>query len=134
MAINLHLSVRATRTQIHKRNTTVWSHAKPKVNNMGLESVRLKTFRIVAEQLSFTHAAERLFLTQPAVTLQIKALEEELGLRLFDRAGQQIALTAAGQLLRKYAIRLSDVCAEAEHAMSALRGEIGGRVILGAST
>lgn len=56
-----------------------------------LEPARLKTFRVVAEQLSFTHAAERLFLTQPAVTLQIKALEEELGLRLFDRTGQQIA-------------------------------------------
>jgi len=101
---------------------------------MSLESVRLKTFRVVAEQLSFTHAAERLFLTQPAVTLQIKALEEELGVRLFDRTGQQIALTAAGQLLRKYAVRLADVCAEAEQAISALRGEIGGRLTLGAST
>jgi LysR family transcriptional regulator, transcriptional activator of the cysJI operon len=105
-----------------------------KANDMGLESAHLKTFRVVAEQLSFTHAAERLFLTQPAVTLQIKALEEELGLRLFDRTGQRIALTPAGQLLRKYAVRLSDVCAEAEQAMSALRGEIGGRVTLGAST
>jgi len=101
---------------------------------MGLESVRLKTFRVVAEQLSFTRAAERLFLTQPAVTLQIKALEEDLGLRLFDRTGQQIALTAAGQLLLSYAVRLSGVCAEAEQEMSALRGEIGGRITLGAST
>jgi LysR family transcriptional regulator, transcriptional activator of the cysJI operon len=101
---------------------------------MGLESVRLKMFRVVAEQLSFTHAAERLFLTQPAVTLQIKGLEEELGLRLFDRTAQRIALTPAGQLLRQYAVRLSDLSAEAEQAISALRGEIGGRLVLGAST
>ena len=101
---------------------------------MGLESARLKTFRVVAEQLSFTQAAERLFLTQPAVTLQIKGLEEELGLRLFDRTGQRIALTAAGQLLLRYADRLSDLSAEAEQALSALRGEIGGRLVLGAST
>jgi LysR family transcriptional regulator, transcriptional activator of the cysJI operon len=101
---------------------------------MGLESVRLKTFRLVAEELNFTRAAERLFLTQPAVTLQIKALEEELGVRLFDRTGQQIALTAGGQVLRKYALQLCDVCAEAEEALSALRGETGGRLALGAST
>ena len=101
---------------------------------MGLESTRLRTFRVVAEQLSFTHAAERLFLTQPAATLQIKALEEELGLRLFDRTGQQIALTPAGQLLFDYAVRLSDIGAEAEQAMRTLRGEIGGKVSLGAST
>ena len=51
---------------------------------MSLESVRLRSFRLVAEELNFTRAAERLFLTQPAVTLQIKALEE-LGVRLFAR-------------------------------------------------
>lgn len=101
---------------------------------MGLESVHLKTFRVVAEQLSFTQAAERLFLTQPAVTLQIKALEEELGLRLFDRTGHRIVLTPAGQVLRGYVVRLSDLCVEAEQAMSALRGQVGGQVKLGAST
>jgi DNA-binding transcriptional LysR family regulator len=100
---------------------------------MGLEAVHLKTFLTVAEQLSFTRAAERLFLTQPAVTLQIKSLEEDLGLRLFDRTGQQIRLTPAGNLLRDYAVRLSKMCAEAELAMGALRGEMRGRVLLGAS-
>ena len=73
---------------------------------MSLESVRLKTFRLVAEELNFTRAAERLFLTQPAVSLQIKALGHDLGFRLFDRTGQQIALTDAGQLVRKYALQL----------------------------
>jgi LysR family transcriptional regulator, transcriptional activator of the cysJI operon len=55
-----------------------------------LENFRLKVFRAVAEHLSFRKAAEHLFLTQPAVTLQIKALEEDLGVRLFDRSGRKL--------------------------------------------
>ena len=54
-----------------------------------LENFRLTVFRKVAEQLSFRKAAEELYLTQPAVSLQIKALEEELGAVLFDRSGSQ---------------------------------------------
>jgi len=50
-----------------------------------LENFRLKVFRTVAEHLSFRKAAEQLFLTQPAVTLQIKALEDDLRVRVFDR-------------------------------------------------
>ena len=53
---------------------------------MILENFRLKVFRVVAEHLSFRKAGEALYLTQPAVTLQIKALEEELGTKLFERA------------------------------------------------
>jgi DNA-binding transcriptional LysR family regulator len=89
---------------------------------------------VVAEQLSFTRAADLLFLTQPAVTLQIKGLEEDLGVRLFDRTGQHIALTRAGERLRDYAVRLSDLAIEAEQALSALRGELSGRLALGASS
>jgi hypothetical protein len=59
-----------------------------------LENFRLKVFRAVAEQLSFHKAAKQLFLTQPAVTLQIKAVEDELGMRLFDRAGGTFPLPA----------------------------------------
>lgn len=51
-----------------------------------LENFRLKVFRDAAEHLNFHKAAEQLFLTQPAVTLQIKALESDLGMRLFDRS------------------------------------------------
>ena len=61
---------------------TVSGHNRPLAQ---LENFRLKVFRTVAEQLSFRKAGELLLLTQPAVTLQIKALEEDLGLRLFDR-------------------------------------------------
>jgi len=62
-----------------------------------LENFRLKVFRTVAEQLSFHKAAKQLFLTQPAVTLQIKALEEDLGVRLFDRAAGHVSLTTQGK-------------------------------------
>jgi len=58
-----------------------------------LENFRLKVFRAVAEHLNFRKASERLFLTQPAVTLQIKALEDDLGVRLFDRTGNRVSLT-----------------------------------------
>jgi DNA-binding transcriptional LysR family regulator len=99
-----------------------------------VEPFRLRVFRIVAEELSFTRAAERLFLTQPAVTMQIKNLEEDLGLRLFDRTGQKIALTAAGRMLNGYARRIADLCAEAEQKLAALKGETRGQLALGAST
>ena len=57
---------------------------------------RLQVFHAVAKQLSFTKAAEVLFMTQPAVTFQIKQLEEHFNTRLFDRGHGRIALTPAG--------------------------------------
>lgn len=99
-----------------------------------MESFRLKVFRVAAEELSFTHAAEKLFLTQPAVTMQVKHLEEELRLRLFDRTGQRLALTPAGHILKDYAARIAAIAAEAEQALAAVRGETVGRLALAAST
>ena len=99
-----------------------------------MEPFRLRVFRIVAEELSFTRAAERLFLTQPAVTMQVKNLEEDLGLRLFDRTGQRIALTPAGEVLHDYASRIAALCADAERDLGALKGETRGCLALGAST
>ena len=74
----------------------------------GLENFRLRVFRAVAEQMSFRKAAEVLHLSQPAVSQHIRALEEETGVRLFDRArgeghGSQISLTEAGRVLLGYA-------------------------------
>ena len=66
--------------------------------------------------------------------MQIKNLEEDLGLRLFDRTGQRIALTGAGRTLHDYARRIADLCAEAEQKLAALKGETRGRLALGAST
>ena len=75
-----------------------------------LENFRLVVFREVAEELSFRKAAEELYLTQPAVSLQIKALEEDLGVQLFDRTGKAVALTAAGRILLDTQSRAANCC------------------------
>ena len=99
-----------------------------------MQDFRLKVFRTVAEKLNFTNAAEALFLTQPAVTLQIKTLEEDLGVKLFDRAGGKVKLTEAGEVLLGYAARITDLYNEAEIAVGALTGEERGKLSIGAST
>ena len=77
----------------------------------------MAVFRAVAQQLSFRKAAEEFYLTQPAVSLQIKALEEDLGVQLFDRSGSRVALTAAGKTLLSYAEQISDLLQRAEHEL-----------------
>jgi DNA-binding transcriptional LysR family regulator len=99
-----------------------------------LENFRLKVFRTVAQHLSFRKAAEHLFITQPAVTLQIKALEEDLGVRLFDRRGNRIFLTAQGTRLLRYAKRMESLVAEAEQDIAEGEGHLSGELALGAST
>ncbi|MGA8090659.1 MAG: selenium metabolism-associated LysR family transcriptional regulator [Terracidiphilus sp.] len=99
-----------------------------------LENARIVVFRAVAQQLSFRKAAEELYLTQPAVSLQIKALEEDLGVQLFDRTGSRVALTAAGKVLLDHAERVSVLLQQAEHAIAAMGGELAGQLALGAST
>ena len=99
-----------------------------------LDNFRLVVFRAVAEQLSFRKAAEELYLTQPAVSLQIKALEEDLGVQLFDRSGAHITMTPAGRVLLQYSEQVNALLAQAEHEIAALSGEHGGQLALGAST
>jgi LysR family transcriptional regulator, transcriptional activator of the cysJI operon len=99
-----------------------------------LENFRLKVFRSVAEQLSFRKAAERMFLSQPAVTLQIKALEEELGVRLFDRSGGKVALTTQGAILLGHAQKIAAIASQAETQISADNGQLSGIFALGVST
>jgi DNA-binding transcriptional LysR family regulator len=99
-----------------------------------LENFRLVVFRAVAEQLSFRKAAEELYLTQPAVSLQIKALEEDVGVQLFDRTGAHITLTAAGQILLSYCEQVKTLVARTNHEIAALSGEHAGQLALGAST
>ena len=81
-----------------------------------LENFRLKVFRAVAQQLSLRKAAEELYITQPAVTLQVKALEEEVGAKLFDPGSKGVALTEAGILLLRYADQLHRLALQAEAA------------------
>ena len=99
-----------------------------------LENFRLKVFRTVAEYLNFRKAAEHLFLTQPAVTLQVKALEEDLGIRLFDRAANRVSLTPQGSLLLDYAKKIAALVSQAEQELGGEDGKVTGELSLGVST
>ena len=99
-----------------------------------LENFRLKVVRAVAEHLNFRKAAEQLFLIQPAVTLQIKALENDLGMRLFDRTGGRITLTRQGSALLGYANQLARLASQAERELGCSEGIVSGELALGAST
>lgn len=101
---------------------------------MAIENFRLSVFRTVAEKLNFREAAEALLLTQPAVTLQIKALEEELSIRLFDRSGNRIVLTEAGRRLLRHATKLAALAKAAEQELATLSGVQSGELHIGAST
>jgi DNA-binding transcriptional LysR family regulator len=95
---------------------------------------RLQVFYTVARQLSFTKAAEQLFMTQPAVTFQVKQLEEHFNTRLFERSHGRIALTPAGRLVMGYAEKILGLSDEMETRVGELTGEISGPLLLGAST
>lgn len=95
---------------------------------------RLQVFYTVAKQLSFTKAAELLFMTQPAVTFQVKQLEEHFNTRLFERSHSKISLTPAGELVLDYAERILNLTAEMETRMGEMTGQVSGVLMLGAST
>lgn len=99
-----------------------------------LENFRLVVFRAVAEQLSFRKAAEELYLSQPAVSLQIKALEEDLQVQLFNRSGPHVALTPAGEILLRHARQAHALALEAQAEIAAAVGQPAGILHLGAST
>jgi len=95
---------------------------------------RLQVFHAVAKHLSFTKAAEALFMTQPAVTFQIRQLEEHFNTRLFDRAHGRIALTPAGQVALEYAERILVMSAELDTRLKEMSGQVAGPLLIGAST
>ena len=95
---------------------------------------RLLVFFTVARHLSFTRAAEALHTTQPAVTFQIRQLEEHFNTRLFDRSHNRIALTEAGQRVHEFASRILDLYDQMDSAVSELTGEVAGVLLVGAST
>ncbi len=98
-----------------------------------MDITALQVFLAVAETGSFSRAAERVFLTQPAVSKRIAALESQLGTRLFDRIGRRIQLTPAGQALLTHARVILNDIADAKRRIANLSGEIGGRLGLGTS-
>lgn len=95
---------------------------------------RLTVFYTVAKRLSFTKAAAELFVTQPAITKHIQELESQLGMALFDRRGNQISLTTAGNVLLRHAETIMGVYRQIEFDLNALKGQPGGRLRLGASS
>ena len=95
---------------------------------------RLQVFYTVARQLSFTKAADQLFMTQPAVTFQVKQLEEQFNTRLFERTHGRIALTPVGRLVMEYAERILALTEEMEARVADISGAIAGPLLLGAST
>lgn len=101
---------------------------------MGMEDHKLKVFCTVAETKSFSKTSEIIHLTQPAVSLQIQALEEIYETKLFDRSSSFINFTPSGEILYKYAKDILNLYAEAEKEIGKITGLIKGSITIGAST
>jgi DNA-binding transcriptional LysR family regulator len=101
---------------------------------MGLEDHKMKVFCTVAETKSFSKTSEIVHLTQPAVSLQIQALEEYYETKLFDRTSNSITLSPAGEVLYKYAKYILALYAAAEKEIGKITGHTKGNVTIGAST
>ena len=95
---------------------------------------RLQVFHTVARLLSFTKAAETLHMTQPAVTFQVRQLEEYFNTRLFDRTHNRISLTEAGARVYQFSDKIFELYGEMENAVREMTGEISGSLTIGAST
>lgn len=98
-----------------------------------MDSANLKTFITAAELGSFSLAGEQLYLTQPAVSKRIAALEQELGARLFDRINRRISLTEAGQALLPRAHAILQEMEDSRRLISNLSSKVGGRLSIGTS-
>jgi DNA-binding transcriptional LysR family regulator len=95
---------------------------------------QLRIFQAVAQQRSYSHAAEVLFLSQPGVSLQVKALEKSVGLPLFEKSGRTLRLTEAGQELLAYSERIFALLDETQLVLEELSGARRGTVKVAAST
>jgi DNA-binding transcriptional LysR family regulator len=101
---------------------------------MSMNLNHLAVFHAVAETGGMRLGAERLDVSQPAVSKQVQELERALGLHLFDRIGRRVRLSQAGEILADYARRLFALAEEAERAMAEVRTVGRGRLAIGAST
>ncbi len=94
---------------------------------------QLEIFLSIAEEKSFSRAAEKMLRTQPALSIAIKKLEEDLGETLFDRSSKSGTLTEAGKILISYAQRMINLRDEASEAVSERKGMYRGRLTIGAN-
>lgn len=99
-----------------------------------MEDHKLKVFCTVAETKSFSKTSEIIHLTQPAVSLQIQALEEIYETKLFDRSSSTVTLTPAGEILYKYAKEILNLYANVEKTIGELTGLVKGSICIGASS
>lgn len=91
---------------------------------------QFRVFEAVASHLSFTQAAKELHLSQPAVSMQVKQMEEQVGLPLFEQIGRQIYLTEAGQEIFHYSRAIRQLLDEAEEVIDELKGSHRGRLTI----
>jgi len=98
-----------------------------------MEIHQLRYFVAVAEEGSFSHAAEREHVSQPSLSQQIQKLEAELNQQLFDRLARSVVLTEAGRSLLPYARQILSAIADAGRSVSALEHEVAGRLSVGAT-
>jgi len=101
---------------------------------MHLTLRQLKVFESVARHLNYTRAAEELHLTQPAVSMQVKQLEDSLGVALFEQLGKRIHLTEAGQEVLTYARAVNQQLDELEAELNRIKGLSGGRLRISVAT
>ena len=98
-----------------------------------MELSTLKVFMTVADERSFSRAAEKLSRTQPAVSLALQRLETELGEKLLDRSAKEVVLTDAGRAVLEYARRFQNLELELGNSMAELRDHSAGRLVIGAN-
>ena len=98
-----------------------------------MELYPLKVFLTVANEKSFSRAADKLLRTQPAISLAIQKLESDLQEKLIDRSGKELLLTDAGRTVFEYARRFENLEEELENALAELRDNSAGRLIVGAN-
>ena len=98
-----------------------------------MELYPLKVFLTVANEKSFSRAAEKLLRTQPAVSLAIQKLESDLQEKLMDRSGKDLILTDAGRIVLEYARRFENLEGDLDNALAELRDNSAGRLIVGAN-
>lgn len=110
------------------------ANAAGKTREKRMADRRLQVFHTVAKLLSFTKAAEVLHMTQPAVTFQVRQLEEHFNTRLFDRTHNRVTLTRAGETVYFYSRRIFEQYEEMENSVREITGEVSGVLTIGAST
>ncbi len=101
---------------------------------MHLTLRQLKVFEVVARRLSYRRAAEELFLTQPAVSMQVKSLEKQLRVALFEQLGKRVHLTEAGQEVLAYTRTITQQLDELEAVLNRMKGLSGGKLRISVAT